>query len=197
LRNIEDHYFKKAKAQGYVARSAFKLEEVDKKNNLVRKGYKVIDLGCFPGSWMQYISNKIGDKGLVLGVDIQELELSLSPNMRFIHGDIHELDIETLEPYSRVWDLVVSDMAPNTTGNRSTDSLRSFALCEMALEVAARFLRPGGNCLVKSLQGQAQEDLLKRMRAEYNKVKSLRPQSTRKESKEVFVLGIGKKGVQE
>ena len=194
MRKIQDHYFKKAKAEGYQVRSAFKLEELDQKNNLIHRGMKVIDLGCFPGSWMQYVSKKIGDKGLVLGVDIQELNLSLFPNMAFIHQDIFELNLQSLGDYSKRWDLVISDMAPSTTGNRVADSERSFALCSLAMDVAQLYLRQGGGCLVKSLQGVAHERLLKRMREEYNKVKSLRPDSTRKESKEVFVLGIGKKG---
>ncbi len=194
LRKLQDHYFKQAKAEGYRARSVFKLEELDQKNHLFHRGMKVLDLGCYPGSWMQFAGKKVGAQGLVVGVDIQELNLSLAANMAFIHQDIFKLDLATLAQYALRWDLVLSDMAPSTTGNRVADSERSFALCSLALDTAQLYLKKNGRCLVKSLQGVAQERLLKRMREEYTKVKNLRPQSTRKESKEVFVLGIGKKG---
>ncbi len=195
MKKVQDHYYKKAKQDGYQARSAYKLEEVQAKNKILEKGFKVLDLGCYPGSWMQYISRVIGPKGMVLGVDRTQLTMGLEANMQFLQADILELDLNQLKDYSPKWDLVVSDMAPNTTGNRVTDSEGSWNVCAMAMDAAQLFLKTGGSCLVKSLQGVAQERLIMRMRAEYSKVKTVKPDSSRKESKEVFVLGQGKKPV--
>lgn len=193
MRNIEDHYFKKAKKEGFLARSAYKLEEIQQKHKIVKQGDHVIDLGCYPGSWMQYLSRLVGDKGLVLGVDRTELQLSLSPNMRFVQGDIYELDLNKPGEFATKWDLLVSDMAPNTTGNRVTDSERSFQLCELAVITASKWVKQGGHMVAKSLQGPAFERLLKLMREEYQSVKIQKPKSTRSESKEVFLIGMNKK----
>ncbi|MDX2469606.1 MAG: RlmE family RNA methyltransferase [SAR324 cluster bacterium] len=195
MKQVQDHYYKKAKQDGYQARSAYKLEEVQAKNKILEKGYKVLDLGCYPGSWMQYISKLIGPKGLVLGVDRTLLTMGLQPNMKYLQADILELDLNQLKEFAPYWDVVVSDMAPNTTGNRIVDSEGSWNVCAMAMDAAQLFLKTGGSCLVKSLQGVAQERLIMRMRAEYSKVKTVKPDSSRSESKEVFVLGQGKKPV--
>ncbi|MDT8447464.1 MAG: RlmE family RNA methyltransferase [bacterium] len=192
MKEVQDHYFKKAKAEGFAARSAYKLEEIDQKQSLFRPGFKVLDLGCFPGSWMQYTAQKIGPKGMVLGVDIQDLQLALKPNMAFIHADILELDLERLKEFGAPFDLVLSDMAPKTTGHKHTDGARVLGLCEMALFASKRWLRTGGNCLIKAFHGPAFEPLLNQMKREYNKVKTFKPKSSRKESKEVFLLGLGK-----
>jgi len=192
---VQDHYFKKAKKEGYVARSAFKLEEIDQKLGLVRPGYKVLDLGCFPGSWLQYVAKKIGPKGTVLGIDIQDLQIPLGPNMSFLHHDILELDLESLAPYGPPFDLVLSDMAPSTTGNKHTDGARVLGLNQMALFTATRWLKPGGNVLIKAFHGQAFEPLLSQIKTEYNKAKTFKPKSSRKESKEIFLFGEGKKPV--
>jgi len=195
MKVVQDHYFKKAKQEGYVARSAFKLEEIDQKQNLIRPGHNVLDLGCFPGSWLQYISKKVGPKGAVLGIDIQDLEIALSPNMSFLHHDILELDLESLAPYGPPFDLILSDMAPSTTGNKHTDGARVLGLNQMALFTASRWLKTGGNCLIKAFHGQAFEPLLAQMKTEYTKTKTFKPKSSRKESKEIFLFGEGKKAI--
>ncbi len=193
MKEVQDHYFKKAKKEGYAARSAFKLEEIDTKHKLLKSGSKVIDLGCYPGSWMQYVSGKIGDKGLVLGIDRTALQISLKDNMRFIHSDINELDLSTLENVATRFNLVISDMAPNTTGVKGVDAARSLQLCEMALLVARERLHPDGAVLVKILRGGTFDELLRQMRNEYRIVKTIKPKSSRKESKEIFVLGMHRK----
>lgn len=189
MKEIQDYYFKKAKKDGYVARSAYKLEEIDTKHKLLKPGDKVIDLGCFPGSWMQYISKKVGTKGLVMGVDRTALKIPLKENMRFVHGDINELDLTVTSQYADSFDVVCSDMAPNTTGNKNVDAARSFQLCQMALLVAQNNLKRSGLTVVKILQGSTFDQLLRQMRDEYQKVKIVKPKSSRNESKEVFVLG--------
>ncbi len=193
MKQIQDHYFKKAKKEGYVARSAFKLEEIDIKHKLIKPGDRIIDLGCFPGSWMQYISKKVGKNGIVVGVDRTELKIPLKENMRFVHGDINELDLSITTGFATGYDLVCSDMAPNTTGNKSVDAARSLQLCQMALLVAQNNLKKRGATLVKILQGGTFDHLLKQMRDEYDKVKIIKPKSSRNESKEIFVLGLNTK----
>ncbi len=193
MKQVQDHYFHKAKKEGFAARSAFKLKEIDHKHKLIKRGDYIIDLGCFPGSWMQYISQKIGNSGLVVGIDRTELKIPLKDNMRFLHGDINELDLSLLDEYKRTFDIICSDMAPNTTGMKDVDAARSFQLCQMALLIAQNKLKKGGSTLVKILQGGTFNELLTQMRSEYGTVKTIKPKSSRNESKEVFVLGINKK----
>jgi len=193
MKKVQDYYFKKAKQQGYVARSVFKLQEINQKHRLIEAGDHVLDLGCCPGSWMQYTSDIVGEKGLVVGIDLKTLELPLKANMRFIQADIFSLDRETLGRFSRAFDGVCSDMAPNTTGIRSLDAERSFQLCRQALQIADEWLKPGGNLLVKIFQGVAFEGLLPLVRQSYQSLKIIKPKSSRNESTEVYVLGTGKK----
>ncbi len=193
MKQVQDHYYKKAKKEGYAARSAFKLEEIDAKHNLIKTGSNIIDLGCFPGSWMQYISTKIGPKGSVLGIDRTALKIPLRDNMRFIQSDINEFDLARLDIITDRFDLVLSDMAPNTTGVKSVDAARSLQLCEMALLIANQRLHRQGAVLVKILQGGTFDALLSQMRNEYKIVKIIKPKSSRSESNEIFVLGINLK----
>ena len=192
MKQVQDHYFRKARKEGFAARSAFKLKEIDTKHHLLKKGNRVLDLGCFPGSWMQYISQRIGKEGLVVGIDRTALAIPLKDNMQFIQGDINEIELSLLDRFEAPFDLVCSDMAPNTTGVKHIDAARSYQLCQMALLIAQKRLKPGGFTLVKILQGGPFEDLLKQMRSEYKKVSIVKPKSSRSESKELFVLGLGK-----
>ena len=193
--NKQDHYYHKAKDENFAARSIYKLEEIDQKFKIIKAGMKVLDLGAAPGSWSQYLSNKVGEKGRVLGVDLIKVELTL-PNAVFIHADLHDLNLDQIfidngfEPH---FDGVFSDMAPKTTGIRITDQARSMELCELALSTADRFLKPGGNFVCKFFHSEDFEILRKMMMTRFGKVEVLRPKSTRKESKEIFLIGISKK----
>jgi len=193
MKKVQDHYFHKAKKDGYVARSAFKLEEINQKHKFLHPGNRVMDLGCFPGSWMQYLSRYVGPKGLVLGVDRTELEMPLKPNMHFVHSDIYELDLNLIGEYASKYHVLCSDMAPNSTGIKDVDAARSLQLCQLALEIAQSWVKPGGHVIVKTFQGGAFDPLLKQMRTEYKSVKIAKPKSSRNESKEIFLLGMGKK----
>jgi len=192
MKREQDHFARRAKQEGFPARSIYKLKEIQEKYQFLRPGDKVIDLGCFPGSWLKYLGDLLGPKGFVLAYDIQELEISPPPNTRFIRADVFSLTPQLVAAEGTRWNALVSDMAPSTTGQKVTDSERSFALCNQALELAEGLVRQGGCCLVKSLQGVAHERLLKRMRSLYKSVKTVKPQGTRVESKEVFLLGQGK-----
>lgn len=196
--NPNDYYFRKAKAQKYVARSIFKLEEIDKKYKIFSKGDVVLDLGAAPGSWSQYASQMIGPKGFVLGIDLKSIGLSLS-NARFIQMDIYDLDLESVaQEFARFKlpvDLLISDMAPKTTGVKLADQMRSLELCEQALRVAEEHLKPGGNFVCKLFHSGSFDEFRDQMRERFEKVRALRPKSTRKESKEVFMIGLGHKGI--
>lgn len=188
-----DHYARRAKAENFAARSVYKLEEIDQRFHILRRGDQVIDLGASPGSWSQYASNVMGDKGRLLGIDLTEINLRL-PNALFVQQDIFTADWPKLFVQAEIRppvDVVLSDMAPKTTGIRITDQARSYELCEMALGVAQKFLRPGGSFVTKMFDGPDFKLFETEMRKCFASVKPLRPKSTRKESKELFFIGQG------
>ena len=193
MKKIKDHYFHKAKRDGYVARSAYKLEEIDKKHRILRNGNLVLDLGCSPGSWLQYASRKVGEKGQVLGVDLQTVKLSLPQNVKVIQADIFEMTVNDLEMNGGMVDVILSDMAPKTTGIRDTDAQRSYALNQQVLELSVDLLRPQGTLLVKAFQGAPLEQLRREFSSTFAQVKLCKPNSSRSESVEIFLLGLNKK----
>jgi len=193
MKKVKDHYFHKAKSDGFVARSAYKLEELDKKFHLFSSGKRVLDLGCFPGSWMQFISSKVGNKGLVYGIDRTLLQIHMKENMKFLQSDIFLLEADA-SLFQTKFDLICSDMAPNSTGIKSVDAERSFELCLKALEIARIALKTKGNFVVKAFQGTTLDRLISLVRSEFYQTKSFKPNSSRNESRELFVVGIGKKG---
>ena len=192
MKKIKDHYFHKAKRNGYVARSAYKLEEIDKKHRIIRKGNLVLDLGCSPGSWLQYASRKVGEEGEVLGVDLQPVNHSLPAHVKVLQADIFELTAKDLEMSGGMVDVILSDMAPKTTGIRGTDAQRSDALNQQVLLLADELLRPQGSLLVKAFQGAPLEQLRREFSNSFAQVKLCKPKSSRSESVEIFLLGLGK-----
>lgn len=191
--NPKDYFFHKAKKENYAARAVFKIQEIDQRFKLFRSGMKVLDLGAAPGSWSQYASQKVGPKGQVMGVDLQPIKITL-PNALFITADMRSLDLGqtmTEQGISPPFDLVLSDMAPKTTGVRLQDQMRSFELCVLALETAERFLKPGGHFVAKLFHSDEFETFRKQLQARFGKIEVLRPKSTRTESKEIFLIGLG------
>ena len=136
MKKIKDHYFHKAKKDGYAARSVYKIEEIDKKYRIIRTGNKVLDLGCSPGSWLQYASRKVGKSGQVLGVDLQPVKISLPSHVKVIKADIFELTDEDLKINGGQSNVILSDMSPKTSGIRTTDVRRSFELNKKVLNLA-------------------------------------------------------------
>lgn len=190
--NPRDYFFKKAKAENYAARSIFKLQEIDERFKLFKSGYKVLDLGAAPGSWSQYASEKVGKQGRVLGIDLQPIKITLQ-NAYFVAADLRDLNLENTFVESSLqppFDIVMSDMAPKTTGIRITDQTRSVELCNLALEVAEKFLRAKGHFVCKLFHSEDFEAFRKSLKARFERVELLRPKSTRKESKEIFLIGI-------
>jgi len=183
----KDHFSKKARREGKPARSYYKLEEIDKKIQLFVPGQRVLDLGCSPGSWTIYAAERVGETGSVLGYDLKEVNATMPRHAEARVGDVFELSVEEL---GGTFDIIISDMAPSTTGNRVTDHLRSAGLVERALDLALRCLEPGGSVVAKLLEGSDIESIVARMRGEYEKVQRFRPKATRQESTEVFLVGI-------
>lgn len=188
---VKDHYFHKAKKENFLARSVYKLEEIDDRFRILEKGNKVIDMGYHPGSWIQYTSEKIGVNGLVIGADIRDINTKLSSvkNVRLFQKDV--LTIESLEELgvSEQFDVVLSDMAPNTTGVQSVDQARSLNLVEMVFTLLPKFLKPGGHVVVKVFESNDAQLFLKEQKKHFGEFHYLRPKSTRSVSKEYFVIG--------
>lgn len=189
----QDHYSQKAKKENFAARSVYKLQEIQKKHRLVKKGIKILDLGCAPGSWMQYAAQIIGNEGLVVGVDIKPPSIQLPANARYIRADILQLDEPLLESIGNDYHLVMSDMAPATTGHKQTDAVKSFLLGETALDLAGKLLNPGGGFVCKIFQGASFEAFIKSVKPVFKQSRIFKPQSSRKASKEIYIIGTGKK----
>ncbi|HVK62799.1 MAG TPA: RlmE family RNA methyltransferase [Bdellovibrionales bacterium] len=193
--NPKDRFFHKAKQEGFAARSVYKLQEIDAKFKILKTGQTVLDLGASPGSWSQYASSKIGPSGRLLGVDLKPMTVSL-PNATFIEADLRDLNLENVfreHGFTPPFDLVISDMMANTTGIKSVDQVRSMELCELALDVARRFLKPGGNFVCKFFQSGEFGKLRLDIKKEFERLESLKPESTRSISKEIFLVGLKKK----
>lgn len=193
-----DHYYRKAKNEGFAARSIYKLDEIDHEFKVLKKGDVVVDLGCAPGSWLQYVESRVLPTGRAFGIDLLPVKVAFSAHVRTLVGDAFEVKLEDLVDTDAagapvVVDVVLSDMAPNTTGIRAVDQARSMALCERALEVAQRLLRPGGRFVVKVLEGGDMKSFVTACQATFTTVKIKRPKSTRPGSTETFVIGIGKR----
>jgi 23S rRNA (uridine2552-2'-O)-methyltransferase len=192
--HFDDYYVKMAKKAGYRSRSTFKLEEIDKKDKLIRPGMTVVDLGSAPGGWSDYALRKMGDKGTVIALDI--LPMTPLTGVHFIEGDFREDSV--LDELNGVLngqqiDLVLSDMSPNITGVSSIDQPSSMYLVELALDFALTNLTKQGNFLVKVFQGEGFEQYMKAMRDGFQKVITRKPDASRPRSREVYLLGKGLK----
>ena len=185
-----DRFFEQARAAGFAARSVFKLDEIDRRVRLLRAGDRVLDLGCCPGSWMQYAISVVGPHGAVVGIDRNPLPRPV-PGVRALVGDIYTTPDEELLGTLKAFDVVLSDMAPDTTGIRSTDQARSARLFEEALTRAERLLAPGGAFVGKLFQGPDFEAIRKRMAGRFTDVKVVKPDSSRAQSFEIFLAGKG------
>ncbi|WP_035069211.1 RlmE family RNA methyltransferase [Nitratidesulfovibrio termitidis] len=196
MKTYRDHYFLKAKQENYPARSIYKLKEIDNRFKLFRQGMKVLDLGAAPGSWSLGAAERVGAKGRVLACDLQTTETQFPPNVTFMQEDVFnrseafEDALATMGPFH----VVISDMAPRTTGTRFTDQARSLELCIEALAVADHCLIKGGSFVVKIFMGPDVKQLHDALRARFETVKTFKPKSSRVESKETFYVCLGYRG---
>jgi 23S rRNA (uridine2552-2'-O)-methyltransferase len=197
LRKIQDHYFKRAKKEKYPARSVYKLEEAQKKYSLLKKGDAVLDLGCQPGSWALYAAQVTGPSGLVVGVDLKTghpPKRSGCAPIQFLQGSImFEELLDQVRDIHFPFQVVVSDIAPSTSGNKWVDQQKSLQLSRKVLEIADKMLVDGGNFYCKVFQGEDFPEFVEDVRERFKKVKVVKPKSSRTESREVFVLGMSKR----
>ncbi|MFH1350212.1 MAG: RlmE family RNA methyltransferase [Pseudomonadota bacterium] len=186
----EDHYTRRSRDERWLARSVYKLEEADRRFKLIRKGDYLLDLGCYPGSWVQYGLKIIGPQGELVGVDLLEPSRLIAPNFRFIKADVLKLDLDWLVKEISPRDVVLSDMAPNTTGIRVADTCRSMELSERALDIALVMLRKKGHFLCKIFEGEGFKAYRETFSSHFGQVRLLRPSAVRKGSREVYLLGL-------
>lgn len=189
----EDHYTRQARKERYPARSVYKLKEIQQKYRLIKKGNRVLDLGCSPGSWMLYAAEMCGNSGKVVGIDLKPVSIQTPSNIRVYQGDVLEPDATLREILDTGFNVVLSDMAPATSGNKFADAVRSFDLCRAAISVTQQHLFPGGAFACKIFQGEAFDTLIDLVKGMFEKHKIYKPQSSRKASKEIYIIGIGKK----
>lgn len=185
-----DAFFKKAREQGFAARSIFKLEDIDRRFRLLHAGDRVLDLGCRPGSWMQYAVTVVGSHGSVIGLDREALPAPV-PGSKVLIGDVYTITDADLLAGLPAYDVVLSDMAPDTTGIRSADQARSAALVEEALGRALRLLAPGGAFVAKIFQGPDVAVIRKRMAPRFSEVHLVKPEASRSSSTELYLVGKG------
>jgi 23S rRNA (uridine2552-2'-O)-methyltransferase len=190
-----DFYYKQAKEQGYRARSAFKLNQMDNKYHFLKPGIKVLDIGAAPGGWLQIVSEKIGDKGTVIGVDIVEIKpLGLS-NVKTIRGNILEEEtqnkIESL--VGKKLDVVISDIAPSVSGNWDIDQYNQLMLARMSMFIAKKLLIQKGWFITKVFQGRDYDDFLGEVKSSFKSVKVFKPSASRKSSAEIYFIAQGLK----
>lgn len=194
--HLNDPYVQRAQADGYRARAAYKLLEVDERDHLLKPGAVVVDLGSTPGSWCQVAVKRCGPKGRVFALDI--LPMEAVAGVDFLQGDFTEdtvlEDLESRLDGARA-DVVLSDMAPNLSGVAAVDQARSIHLCELALDFAVRHLKPGGQFLVKVFQGEGFMEYRKQMESAFASVQVRKPKASRDRSAEVYLLGKGPRPV--
>ena len=194
--HFSDEYVLRAQREGLRSRAAFKLEEIDQRDHLLRPGVTVLDLGAAPGGWSEYAGKRMQGKGRVLATDI--LEMEPLPGVEFVQGDFTQDEV-LAELQRRLGgdpvDLVLSDMAPNMSGVDDVDQARAMHLAELALDLAQRVLRPGGDLLVKAFQGAGYEEFVKATRAGFESVVVRKPKASRSRSNEVYLLARKRKRV--
>ncbi len=195
MRKVQDYYFKKAKKENYPARSVYKLEEAQKKYRFLQTGNGVLDLGCQPGSWSIYAARIVGPAGLVVGVDLQEgkkISIAKAAEIVWFCDDIMaDYIVEKIKKTRKDFQTILSDIAPRTSGNKWVDQQQSLNLARRVLELAGELLESGGNIYVKVFEGEDFREFVDSVRKSFKTVKIVKPKSSRSESREVFVLGMG------
>jgi 23S rRNA (uridine2552-2'-O)-methyltransferase len=189
----EDHYTRRAKKEHFPARSVYKLKEMQRKYRLIKKGHKVLDLGCSPGSWLLYAAEQVGTEGRVVGIDLKPTTARLPAHARVYTADI-------LSPDEKLWiglgidfNVVLSDMAPATTGSRITDAARSHALCQAALNIARERLVSGGSFICKIFQSEELKIFIDAVNKTFVRYKIFKPESSRKASREIYIIAMEKR----
>lgn len=189
----EDHYARQAKKEKYPARSVFKLKELEEKFTIIKKNDKVLDLGCAPGSWLLYAAQATGPGGQVTGIDLKPVTIELPGWATVLAADIFELEERLQEVIGAGYQVVLSDMAPSTTGIKDMDAYRSYNLCMAAYRVAIEVLDLGGCFVCKIFQGHEFKSFMELVKNSFTSCRVFKPESCRKASREIYIIGIGKK----
>jgi 23S rRNA (uridine2552-2'-O)-methyltransferase len=192
--HLNDEFVKRAQKEGYRARAAYKLLEIDDKDKLIKPGMTVVDLGSTPGSWSQVAVQRIKGQGRIIALDL--LDMHPIPGVDFICGDFREEEVlKQLESSlnGKPVDLVIADMAPNMSGLKDVDQAGAAYLTELALDFCQHWLKPGGNFLVKVFIGSGFDEIVKQMRGQFEKVVTRKPKASRDRSSEVYLLGLNRK----
>ena len=188
-RQERDPYVQRARREGWRSRAVFKLEQIDTKERLLRPGMVCVDLGSAPGSWSQYVTQKLDGKARIVAVDL--LPMDTLPEVDFVEGDFREEEIfeQLLEKIGESGaDLVMSDMAPNISGTKAVDQPRSMDLVELALDLARRVLKPGGSFVCKVFQGEGFDEFVRDARNSFERVRVIKPEASRSGSREVYLV---------
>lgn len=194
-RSRPDHYTDKAKKSGYPARSVYKLEEIQNKHAVLHPGDAVLDIGAAPGSWSMYASEQVGPQGRVVSVDLKECSIPAGyQNIEVFTGDAFAAEIAGELAARGPYNVLLSDAAPATTGNRTVDTARSARLAEQCIAAAEKVLQPGGSLVIKLFQGGDEQQILQQLRRLFRSAKPFKPKSSRKDSFEVFMVAAGFKG---
>ncbi len=193
-RQLNDPYVSGARAEGWRSRAAYKLIQLDAKHHLLKPGGRVLDLGAAPGGWTQVAVQKVGPKGVVVGVDLQVMDPIAGATL--IQGDANDADIvrRLRSELGGPADAVISDMANSATGHRATDHIRTMMLAEQGYNIAVQFLAPGGSFVAKVLRGGAEDDLLTGLKRAFRKVIHVKPEASRQDSREIYVVALGFRG---
>ncbi len=208
MREVQDHYFRQAKEEGYLSRAAYKLLEIDERKRIMRKGDRVLDCGCAPGSWLQVASKRVGEGrggGAVVGIDLLPIGRKIASNVMSIEGDFTQATAQELMDAAaeivgagaapRAFDVVLSDMAPKTTGDPEGDHFRSVRLCESVLNQCPSLLRVGGHLVMKVFEGGAYMELVRRLQKLFDEAKGFKPKASRSESTEMYLVAHGWRGL--
>ena len=187
-----DHYSRRAKREKYPARSVYKLQEMQHRYKLIRKGDRVLDLGCSPGSWLLYAAELTTGSGRVAGIDLKPVTVNLPGHVTVYKGDVTTGAVDLLEQIDGRYQVVLSDMAPATTGQKDVDAARSYQLCLTALQFADSLLVRGGNFVCKIFQGSEFAEFSTAVKKRFKTDRIYKPRSSRKASREIYLLGIGK-----
>lgn len=201
MRDVQDHYFHEAKREGYLSRAAYKLIEIDDRRKVLQRGDRVLDCGAAPGSWLQVAAGRVGPSGVVVGIDPQPIRFRAA-NVKTMEADFTQTQAHALLALAnaqganaaapvRLFDVILSDMAPNTTGDPGGDHFRSVRLCEALLDRCGELLRPKGALVMKVFEGEQYPALMKRMESMFEAAKGFKPKASRGESREMYIIGLG------
>lgn len=192
-KRTKDFFYKQAKEEGVVARSFFKIEDLDQKYRLIKPKMRIMDVGAAPGSWIQYLLRKTGDEGFIYALDLNPLTISVPDNVVFDQKNLFDISPEEVYEQYGMFDLIISDVAPRTTGSDFVDQTRSYELVEHVRNIAIKVLKKNCHMICKMYQSGDTKKFTEDMKKVFSTVEIQKPESSRKQSREIFIIGLNKK----